>query len=147
MRFWKIWWNSWWWLGELSEVPRCLLWRALRHHYPLYLVSSSINVFIFHIAWLVTFWTDLVCFLFFIIVLPPFLSLIDTAFRFGWFYLPYIISSIPLHYIFPIKCWLLLEATYIDSSSMLFLLFFLVGGGKILYRWFCVFLFTSQLEH
>ena len=26
----------------------------------LYLVSSSINVFIFHITWLATFWTDLV---------------------------------------------------------------------------------------
>ena len=30
---------SWWWLGELREVPRCLLWRGLRHHCPMYNVS------------------------------------------------------------------------------------------------------------
>ena len=27
MRFRKICWGSWWWLGELYEVPRCPLWR------------------------------------------------------------------------------------------------------------------------
>ena len=30
MRFRKIWQGSWWWLGKLCEVPRCLLWRELR---------------------------------------------------------------------------------------------------------------------
>ena len=64
MRFRKIQWSSWWWLGELREVPRCLLWRWLRHHWScvhfLYLVSSSTNVCIFHITCLDTFWTDLV---------------------------------------------------------------------------------------
>ena len=48
-----------WQLGELCEVPRCLLWRGLRHHCPmycfLYLVSSSTNVSTFHITWLDTF--------------------------------------------------------------------------------------------
>ena len=48
MRFRKIQWGSWWQLGELCEVPRCLLWRRLRGHYPMYNVSclgsSSINV-------------------------------------------------------------------------------------------------------
>ena len=39
MRFRKICQGSWWWLGELCEVPRCLLWRGLRHHYPMYSVS------------------------------------------------------------------------------------------------------------
>ena len=57
--------GSWWWLGELCEVPRCLLWRGLRHlsyvQCFLYLVSS-INVSNFHITWLHAFWTDLVCF-------------------------------------------------------------------------------------
>ena len=62
MRFRKIRWGSWWQLGELCEVPKCLLWRGLRHHCPMYsfLVSSSINVSIFHSAWLDTFWTDLI---------------------------------------------------------------------------------------
>ena len=35
----KIWRGSWWRLGELCEVPRCLLWRGLRHHCPMYNVS------------------------------------------------------------------------------------------------------------
>ena len=39
MRFRKIWRGSWWWLEELCEVPRCLLWRGLRHHCPMYNVS------------------------------------------------------------------------------------------------------------
>ena len=53
--------GSWWWLGELCEVTRCVLWRGLRFPYlcTLFLVSSSINVSIFHITWLDTFWTDL----------------------------------------------------------------------------------------
>ena len=37
MRFRKIWWGSWWWLGEL--VPRCLLWKGLRCHCPMYNIS------------------------------------------------------------------------------------------------------------
>ena len=61
-RFRNIQLGSWWQLGELGEVPRCLLWRDLRRHCPMYiLVSSSINVPVFHIAWLDTSWTDLVC--------------------------------------------------------------------------------------
>ena len=41
--------NSWWWLGELCEGPRCRLWRGLRCHCPVHkcflnLVSSSVNV-------------------------------------------------------------------------------------------------------
>ena len=39
MRFRKIRWGSWRQLGELYEVPRCLLWRELRHHCPMYIVS------------------------------------------------------------------------------------------------------------
>ena len=61
MRFKKIWPGSWWQLGELCEVPRCLLWRGLRDHCPMFLLSSSINVSIFHITWFDTFWIDLVC--------------------------------------------------------------------------------------
>ena len=39
MRFRRIWQGSWWWLGELCEVPRCLLWRGLRRHCSIYNVS------------------------------------------------------------------------------------------------------------
>ena len=39
MRFRKVHWGGWWWLGELCEVPRCRLWRGLRHHCPTYNVS------------------------------------------------------------------------------------------------------------
>ena len=39
MRFRKIWWGSWCQLGELCEVPKCLLWRGLRCHCPMYNVS------------------------------------------------------------------------------------------------------------
>ena len=39
LRFRKIWQGSWWRLGELCEVPRCLLWRGLRCHCPVYNVS------------------------------------------------------------------------------------------------------------
>ena len=39
MRFRKIQQGSWWWLGKLCEVPRCLLWRGLRCHCPMYNVS------------------------------------------------------------------------------------------------------------
>ena len=39
VRFRKIWRGSWWWLGELCEVLRCLLWRGLRCHCPVYNVS------------------------------------------------------------------------------------------------------------
>ena len=45
MRFRKIWRGSWWWLEELCEVPRCLLWRGLRHHYPMYNVSCILYLF------------------------------------------------------------------------------------------------------
>ena len=50
----NIWWGSWWWLGELCEVPSCLLWRGTETslsyvHCFLYLVSSSINISVFHI--------------------------------------------------------------------------------------------------
>ena len=33
------WQGSWWQLGELWEVPRCLLWRGLRHHCLIHNVS------------------------------------------------------------------------------------------------------------
>ena len=36
IRFRKIWQGSWWRLGELCEVPRCLLWRGLRCHWHMY---------------------------------------------------------------------------------------------------------------
>ena len=39
MRFRKIRQGSWKWLGELCKVPRCLLWRGLRHQCPMYSVS------------------------------------------------------------------------------------------------------------
>ena len=39
MRFKKKWQGSWWWLGELYEVPKCLLWRGLKHHCLMYNVS------------------------------------------------------------------------------------------------------------
>ena len=41
MRFKKIWQGSWWQLGEMCEVPRCLLWRGLwrGYHCPMYNVS------------------------------------------------------------------------------------------------------------
>ena len=39
MRFRKVWWGSYWQLGELCEVPRCLLWRALRCQCSVYNVS------------------------------------------------------------------------------------------------------------
>ena len=39
MRFRKIWWGSWWWLGKLCEVPRCLLWRGLGVIVLMFLVS------------------------------------------------------------------------------------------------------------
>ena len=60
MRFRKIWWGSWWGLGEVCEVPRCPLGRGLRRHWPraMFLVCSSINVSIFHSTWLDTFRTD-----------------------------------------------------------------------------------------
>ena len=65
MKFRKIWRGSWWQLGELCEVSRCLLWRRLRHHSYvqcfLYLVSSSINISTFHITWLGPFWIYLIC--------------------------------------------------------------------------------------
>ena len=43
MRFGKIWWGSWWGLGELCEGPRCLLWKGLRCHCPMYSVSCIFN--------------------------------------------------------------------------------------------------------
>ena len=35
----EIRWGSWWWLEEMCEVPRCLLWRGLSHHCSVYSVS------------------------------------------------------------------------------------------------------------
>ena len=55
MRFRNVSWGSWWRLGELCEVPRCLLWRGLRHHCPmnnvsciLYLLQEMSLFFILH---------------------------------------------------------------------------------------------------
>ena len=31
--------GRWWWLGDLCEVPRRLLWRGLRRHSPMYTIS------------------------------------------------------------------------------------------------------------
>ena len=39
IRFRKIRWGSWWRLGEVCKVPRCLLWREVRCHCPAYNVS------------------------------------------------------------------------------------------------------------
>ena len=36
--------GSQWQLGELCEVPRCLLWRGLRCHCPMYKVSCVLNL-------------------------------------------------------------------------------------------------------
>ena len=44
-KLWKIRHGSWWQLGELCEVPRCLLWRGLRSyvpHCPMYNVSCTL---------------------------------------------------------------------------------------------------------
>ena len=62
MRFKKIWRGNWWQLGELCEIPRWLLWRdwGVIVLCTMFLVSSSINVSIFHSTWLDPFWTDLV---------------------------------------------------------------------------------------
>ena len=46
-RFRKIWRGSWWQLGELCEVPRCLLWRGLRCHCPVYNVSYLFSCIFF----------------------------------------------------------------------------------------------------
>ena len=37
--------GSWWQLGELFEVPRCLLWRGLRCHCSIYNVSYILCLF------------------------------------------------------------------------------------------------------
>ena len=54
VRFRKIRRGSWWRLGELCEVPRCLLWRGLRCHFPLYNVScvlfNKCLIFLHHMA-------------------------------------------------------------------------------------------------
>ena len=53
--------GSWWWLEELCEFLKWLLWRGLRCHCPMYnVVTSSINVSIFHSVWLGTFWTCII---------------------------------------------------------------------------------------
>ena len=49
--------GSWWWLEELCEVPRCLPSLSYVQCF-LCLVSSSINLSIFHVTWLDTFRTD-----------------------------------------------------------------------------------------
>ena len=45
MRFRKIWQGSWWQLGKLGEVPRCLLWQVLRHHCPMYNFSCIFLIY------------------------------------------------------------------------------------------------------
>ena len=40
----KIQQRSWWQLGELYEIPRCLLWRGLRCHCPVYNVSCILSL-------------------------------------------------------------------------------------------------------
>ena len=44
VRFRKIGQGSWRQLGELCEVLRCLLWRGLRCHYPMYNVSCILHL-------------------------------------------------------------------------------------------------------
>ena len=50
--------GSWWWLGEVCEVPRCLLWRGLRHHCLVYNVScilyllQSLSLFFILHGWI-----------------------------------------------------------------------------------------------
>ena len=57
----KIWWGSWQCLGELCEVPRCPLWRRLRHHCPVYNVTCSFNNYCYFQQYMLgTFWTDLI---------------------------------------------------------------------------------------
>ena len=48
-------------LGELFEVPRCLLWRGERHHCPMHNVSCIFfnKYLFFYSTWLYTLWTDL----------------------------------------------------------------------------------------
>ena len=60
----KKWLGNWWQLGELWEVPRCLLWKgteASLSYVQMFLVSSLLIVSIFHVMWLDIFWTNLVC--------------------------------------------------------------------------------------
>ena len=56
IRFRKIWQGSCWQLGELREVPKCLLEGdgGVIVLCTMFLVSSSINVSLFHITWLET---------------------------------------------------------------------------------------------
>ena len=61
----KIWWGSWWQLGELCEVLRCLLWRDLRHHCPMYnivfcIVFNKCLFFILH-GWIPSAQTSYTC--------------------------------------------------------------------------------------
>ena len=60
--FCRVFWTAEEMLGELCEVPRCLLWKGLRCYVQCFLcpVSSSINISIFHSTWLDSFWTDLI---------------------------------------------------------------------------------------
>ena len=63
MKFRKIsWWGSWWKLGELCEVPKCLLWRRLRHHCPMYSVSCIFFNKCLYFSYYMDdiFWTDLI---------------------------------------------------------------------------------------
>ena len=52
--------GHWWRLGELYEVPRCLLWKdwGIIVLCTMFLISSSINGSIFHVTCLDTLWTD-----------------------------------------------------------------------------------------
>ena len=73
MRFREVQWGSWWWLGKLGEVPRCLLWTGLRCHCPMYNISCifSINIYIW-ILTLISPQSVYVC-LFFVKDIPLFL--------------------------------------------------------------------------
>ena len=58
----RVFWTVEQMVGELCEVPRFLLWKGLRCHCTMFLVSGIFfkKVSIFHSTWLDTFWTELV---------------------------------------------------------------------------------------
>ena len=76
VRFRKIQKGSWWPLGELCEVPRCLLWRGLRCHClcTMFLVFCIFFNKCLYVSYLDTFWTDPVYHLYLSIKLKIILS-------------------------------------------------------------------------
>ena len=50
--------GSWWQLGELCKVPRCLLWRGLRYHCPVYNVSCIFSKFLYFACYLAGYFLD-----------------------------------------------------------------------------------------